>query len=84
MKESHSTLKKAITIMEAFAWIAGILFIIGALIILIGGGSPGSPRSMGLLSLAIGILYFSVLYSMAGAVKLLMEIADNTRQESLK
>jgi hypothetical protein len=55
--------------MEWLAYIVGVLGVLSFFIILIGGGQPGSPRSMSIVAL------------LSGVVKLLMEIAQNTRRQ---
>jgi len=79
MLGSRKILEVVVKIMQVLAWLVGALGVISFFIILIGGGQPGSPRSMSIVALLVGLLYFSIMYIMAGVVKLLMEIADNTK-----
>ena len=78
---SNSVLKMVTVIMEILAWIVGALGVVSFFIILIGGGQPGSPRGMSIVALLVGALYFAILYTFAGIVRLLMEIAENTSRE---
>ena len=80
MKDSYKVLKIVVRIMEILAWGVGGLGVISFFIILIGGGDPGSPRAMSIVALLVGALYFSVLYTAAGIVKILLEIAENTKR----
>ncbi|MBN2406609.1 MAG: hypothetical protein JXJ19_02830 [Elusimicrobia bacterium] len=80
MASKYKILKIVVKIMEVMAWIVGGLGVLSFFIILIGGGQPGSPRSMSLVALLVGTLYFAILYTFSGIVKLLLEIAENTRK----
>lgn len=77
---SKKVLTVVVKIMEVLAWIVGVLGVLSFFIILIGGGQPGSPRSMSVVALLVGALYFAILYTFSGVVKLLMEIAENTKR----
>ncbi len=79
--ERHGILGIVVKVMEILAWGVGGLGVISFFIILIGGGQPGSPRGMSIVALLVGALYFALLYTLAGIVKLLMEIAENTSRE---
>ncbi len=79
--DKNRVLEIVVKIMEVLAWMVGGLGVISFFIILIGGGQPGSPRSMSIVALLVGALYFAILYTFAGIVRLLMEIAKNTRKE---
>ncbi len=70
-----------VKIMEILAWLVGGLGVLSFFIILIGGGQPGSPRGMSIVALLVGALYFAILYTFSGIVKLLMNIEENTRKE---
>ncbi|MFW6134930.1 MAG: hypothetical protein ACOC5R_05085 [Elusimicrobiota bacterium] len=78
--EKYKILRMVVLIMEVLAWIVGALGIISFFIILIGGGQPGSPRSMSIVALLVGVLYFAILYAFSGIIKLLFEIAENTKR----
>ena len=77
----NKILKIVVKIMEVLAWVVGALGILSFFIILIGGGQPGSPRSMSIVALLVGALYFAILYTFSGVVRLLMEISDNTKRQ---
>ena len=81
MEKQYKVLRAVVTIMEILAWIVGSLGILSFFIILIGGGQPGSPRSMSLVALLVGTLYFAILYTFSGIVKLLLDIAGNTKRQ---
>ncbi len=81
MEKSYKVLGIVVKIMEWLAYIVGVLGVLSFFIILIGGGQPGSPRSMSIVALLVGALYFAILYTFSGIVKLLMEIAENTRKQ---
>ena len=81
MENSYKLLRIVVKIMEWLAYIVGVLGVISFFIILIGGGQPGSPRSMSVVALLVGALYFAILYTFSGIVKLLMDIAENTRRK---
>lgn len=78
--EQYKILRVVTKIMEIMAWIVGGLGVVSFFIILIGGGQPGSPRTMSLVALLVGTLYFAILYTFSGIVKLLIEIAKNTKR----
>ena len=80
MENSYKVLRIVVKIMEWLAYIVGVLGVLSFFIILIGGGQPGSPRSMSIVALLVGALYFAILYTFSGIVKLLMDIAENTRK----
>lgn len=79
--EQYKILRVVTKIMEVMAWIVGGLGVVSFFIILIGGGQPGSPRTMSLVALLVGTLYFAILYTFSGIVKLLIEIAKNTKRQ---
>ncbi len=81
MEKSYKVLGIVVKIMEWLAYIVGVLGVISFFIILIGGGQPGSPRSMSIVALLVGALYFAILYTFSGIVKLLMDIAENTKRQ---
>jgi len=80
MGDSYKILRVVVKIVEVLAWIVAALGVISFFIILIGGGQPGSPRSMSIVALLVGALYFVILYSFAGIVGLLLEIRENTKK----
>ncbi len=81
MEKSYKVLGIVVKVMEWLAYIVGVLGVISFFIILIGGGQPGSPRSMSIVALLVGALYFAILYTFSGIVKLLMDIAENTKRQ---
>lgn len=81
--EKNKILGIVVKIMEVMAWLVGALGVVSFFIILIGGGQPGSPRSMSIVALLVGALYFAILYTFAGIVRLLMKIAENTSKEEI-
>ncbi|GEM_PF-3463800 len=72
-------LKIVALMMEVVACLVLIAAVVSAVIILLTGGQPGSPRGMSVVALIVGILYFSVLVALAGIVRLLMNIERNTK-----
>lgn len=56
---------------------AGLLFF---LIILIGGGTPETPRATSILALILGFIYFVLFYTIGEVLQLFSDIEDNTRK----
>ncbi|MFC2061456.1 hypothetical protein ACFLUV_02995 [Elusimicrobiota bacterium] len=79
-EDKYKILRLVVKIIEWLAYIVGVLGVISFFIILIGGGQPGSPRSMSIVALLVGVLYFAILYTFSGIVKLLLDIANNTKK----
>jgi len=56
---------------------AGFLFF---LIILIGGGTPETPRATSILALILGFIYLILFYTVSEVLQLFSDIEENTRR----
>lgn len=65
---------------RVLGWIAAGLCVIFFFIILIGGGTPRSPRIYSLVSLVVGAFYFMLFYGIGEVIRLLMDIEQNSRK----
>ena len=72
-----NTINKALPlIFRVFALVAAALGLVGAIVILIFGGSPDAPRAMFILALVLGFFYFVFFWTVAYVINLLEGIAD--------
>jgi len=55
----------------------GLLFF---LIILIGGGTPETPRATSILALVLGFIYLVLFYTVSVVLQLFSDIEENTRK----
>jgi len=65
---------------KVLAFISGGLGFIFFLIILIGGGTPETPRATSILALALGFIYLILFYTIAEVLHLILDIEENTRR----
>ncbi|MGD0337003.1 MAG: hypothetical protein ABSB18_07925 [Candidatus Omnitrophota bacterium] len=80
MREHLGFLKTSSTVVKIAGWIFLLLGVIGGLSVLL-GLSPGYPRWMGLLILAIYIFAFFFLYLIAKIADLLIKIINEIKKE---
>ena len=58
---------------------AGVGFVF-FLIILIGGGTPETPRATSILALVLGFIYLVLFYTISEVLQLFSDIEENTRE----
>ena len=80
MRKGEKILRIVCTTLKILGWIGIGLGVISFFIILIGGGGPGSPRTMSIVALLIGVIYFCLFWTIASIAELLIDIRDNTRR----
>ena len=61
-------------IFKVLAWIAGVVGIISAIIIFIGGGAADAPRVTGFVGLLLGLAYFFIFTVASEVIALLLDI----------
>lgn len=82
MEEKYKALGLLRKTFKVLAFVAGGLGIIFFVIILIAGGTPETPRATSLLALALGVIYFLLLYTISEVLLLFLDIEENTRKTS--
>ena len=80
MKTGDKILGIVCTILRVLGWLGGGAGVVSFFVILIGGGGPASPRAMSIVALFLGVTYFCVFWSVAGIIKLLFDIRENTQR----
>jgi len=78
--EKYKTLGLLRKTFKVLAFVVGGLGIIFFVIILIAGGTPETPRATSLLALALGVIYFLLLYTVSEVLLLFSDIEENTRK----
>jgi len=80
LAEKYKTLGLLRKTFKVLAFVSGGLGIIFFVIILIAGGAPETPRVTSLLALALGVIYFLLLYTVSEVLLLFSDIEENTRK----
>ncbi len=80
MEEKYKALELLRKTFKVLAFVAGGLGLIFFVIILIAGGTPETPRATSLLALALGVIYFLLLYTISEVLLLFSDIEENTRK----
>ena len=66
MGKSHKVLRIVVNVMEWSAYIVAMFAMFAFFIILVGGGQPGSPRSLSIIAILVGVLCCSLLFMLSG------------------
>ena len=74
MLKDYNVLQVAPVVFKVLAWIGVSLGLISALVIFIGGATPETPRWMGVVTLAVGVLYGFVFLVVSEGIELLLDI----------
>jgi hypothetical protein len=80
VEEKHRALRLLQITFKVLAFISvgvGLLFFF---IILIGGGTPETPRATSILALVLGFIYLVLFYTVSVVLQLFSDIEQNTRQ----
>ncbi len=80
MEEKYKALGLLRKTFKILAFIAGGVGFIFFVVILIAGGTPETPRVTSLLALALGVIYFLLLYTISEVLLLFSDIEENTRK----
>jgi len=80
LEEKYKVLGLLRKTFKVLAFISGGLGILFFVIILIAGGTPETPRATSLLALALGVIYFILLYTVSEVLLLFSDIEENTRK----
>ena len=80
MGEQFRLLKIFGLIFRVFAWAALAFGLVGAVGVLISGGTPETPRAMALQVLLSTGLSFVIFYTVAELIKLLLLVEERTRK----
>ena len=80
MAEKYKALGLLRKTFKILAFVAGGVGLIFFVIILIAGGTPETPRATSLLALALGVIYFLLLYTISEVILLFLDIEENTRR----
>lgn len=74
-EKNYGFLKLSSTVFRVLSWIVVILSVLAFIVILVGGGTPETPRIMSVLALLIGVLYFFIFYTASEIIKLFLDLA---------
>jgi len=74
MGSDYKVLPVAPVVFKVLAGIGAILGVVSCIVILVGGGTPETPRWMGIIVLVVGTVYFFIFMVASEVVKLLLDI----------
>ena len=76
MDKSYKFLGTSAIIFKVLAWVSGVIGIIAAIVIFIGGGTPEAPRTTGFVGLLLGLVYFFIFFTASEAIALLLDLRN--------
>ena len=82
MDKSYKFLGISAIIFKVLAWVSGVVGIISAIVIFIGGGTPEAPRMTGFVGLLLGLVYFFIFFTGAEVITLLLDIHNKVNKGS--
>lgn len=80
MENRFALLKNFGIIFKVVAWAALIIGLVGAVGVLVGGGTPEAPRGVSLVILLVSLLYFLIFYTVGELIRVLLVIEEQTRK----
>ena len=82
MGKDYKFLRIGATVFKVLAWVSGVIGIISAIVIFIGGGTPAAPRTTGFIGLLLGIVYFFIFFVTAEIITLLLELRRKVNKDT--
>ncbi|MBU4589886.1 MAG: hypothetical protein KKG01_03075 [Candidatus Omnitrophica bacterium] len=82
MDKNYKFLGISARIFKVLAWVSGVVGIISAIVIFIGGGTPDAPRATGFIGLLLGIVYFFIFFVTAEIITLLLELRSKVNKDT--
>ena len=82
MDKSYKFLGISAIIFKVLAWLSGVIGIISAIVIFIGGGTPEAPRMTGFIGLLLGLVYFFIFFTAAEVIALLLDLRNKADKGS--
>jgi hypothetical protein len=79
MEKQFRLLRTFSVIFKVLAWACLVIGIVGAIGVLVSGGTPETPRVMGPVILLVFLGYFLLFYTGGEVIQLLLAIEENTR-----
>lgn len=79
MDKNYGFLRLAVSIFKVLAWVGVALGIVSSITILVGAGTPETPRWMGAVALIVGAVYLFIFLVASEIIKLLLEIKEKIR-----
>ncbi len=80
MENRFKLLKIFGLIFKIVAWGALVFGLIGAVGILVTGGTPATPRASSIIVLLVGVLYFIIFYTVSQIIEVLLVLLENTKK----
>lgn len=80
MEKRFGLLRTFGLVFKILAWASLVIGAIGAVGILVTGGTPETPRAVSLVILLVSAIYFVIFYTVGEVIKLLLTIEENTRK----
>ena len=80
MEEKYRALRLLQITFKVLAFISAGMGLLFFLIILIGGGTPETPRATSILALVLGFIYLVLFYTVSVVLQLFSDIEENTRK----
>ncbi|MBI4846767.1 MAG: hypothetical protein HY810_09925 [Candidatus Omnitrophica bacterium] len=82
MEQNNKFLTISVVIFKVFAWVSTVFFLIIAIAVLLGAGGPDTPRVASLIFILGGAMYFLVLFSIAEAFRVLINLSEKVEKIS--
>jgi len=82
MDKNYKFLGISAIIFKVLAWLSGVIGIISAIVIFIGGGTPEAPRMTGFIGLLLGLVYFFIFFTAAEVIALLLDLRNKADKGS--
>jgi len=80
VEEKYRALRLLQITFKVLAFISAGMGLLFFLIILIGGGTPETPRATSILALVLGFIYLVLFYTVSVVLQLFSDIEENTRK----
>jgi membrane-bound acyltransferase YfiQ involved in biofilm formation len=75
MEKTRFFLAKAAIIFKVLAWISAVFFLVVSVVVVFGAGGPDTPRAASIIFLVGGAIYFLILFTIAQALVLLVNMS---------
>ncbi|MBU0759687.1 MAG: hypothetical protein KKC66_03880 [Candidatus Omnitrophica bacterium] len=82
MENVYKFLRIGSFIFKVLAWASVVVGVISAIIIFVGGGTPGAPKTTGFIGLLLGLVYFFISYTASCVISVLLEIKNKVEKTS--
>ena len=71
---NYKFLRISAIIFRILAWVSGVVGIISAILIFVGGGTLEAPRMIGFVGFLLGLVYFFIFFTAAEVITLVLDV----------